>query len=310
MLAGIFHKSVRSLASLKVAIPLLVILTAVTVIGSLFPTPDMFRTWWYMGLLGVLGLSLLLITILHIPRILRRKGRNALIGVITTHAGILVLIAAAMYGNTAASRWQFRAIEGEMTVVPGMPFVVELERLAVEEYRPEEFPSITQGELPKKRQDSEVRLYRLGQEVAGFTISPGRPARYEGYTLLTSVADLGWTFQLIVTDPLSREQTIQVRPWSPPIIAVGERQVMAHPAKEEPPDAVEVFTMQDGQPLVLGSVSGDSALDIGGYEVRLGGFQRYVGMSLYNRPHMSLLVAGVLLMMVGLVWHFYHRYRD
>ena len=76
-------KSIRLLASLKIAIPLLVLLTAVTVIGSLFPNPDLFSTWWYLSLLGLQGVSLLLVTIQHIPAILKKKGRNALIGVIT-----------------------------------------------------------------------------------------------------------------------------------------------------------------------------------------------------------------------------------
>jgi hypothetical protein len=82
-------KAFRLLASLKVAIPLLVILVGVTIVISLFPTPELFASKWYLGLLGMLGLSLLLITIQHAPMILKRKGRNALIGVITTHLGIL-----------------------------------------------------------------------------------------------------------------------------------------------------------------------------------------------------------------------------
>jgi cytochrome c biogenesis protein ResB len=64
---ALFKKVFKTLASLKVAIPLLVLLTVVTVVGSFFPTPDMFRTTWYLGLLGLLGLSLLLITVQHAP---------------------------------------------------------------------------------------------------------------------------------------------------------------------------------------------------------------------------------------------------
>ena len=59
MIIPFLSKTFRLLASLKVAIPLLVALTAVTVVGSLFPTPDLFRTNWYLALLGVLGLPLL-----------------------------------------------------------------------------------------------------------------------------------------------------------------------------------------------------------------------------------------------------------
>ena len=91
----------------------------VTIGGSLLPEPDLFKTWWYLGLLGLNGISLLFITILHIPMILERKGRNALIGVVVTHAGILILIVGAIYGGTSGFRHEVKAIEDEMTIVPG-----------------------------------------------------------------------------------------------------------------------------------------------------------------------------------------------
>ena len=50
-------KAARLLASLKVAIPLLVVLTGVTIVISLYPTPELFASKWYLGLLGLLGLS-------------------------------------------------------------------------------------------------------------------------------------------------------------------------------------------------------------------------------------------------------------
>lgn len=310
MIPAYLKKSARTLASLKVAIPLLVLLTAVTVIGSLFPQPDFFRTWWYLGLLGVLGISLLLITVLHIPRILRRKGRNALIGVITTHAGILVLIVAAIYGGVDAKRWQFRAIEGEMTVVPGMPFVVELASLEVEEYAQTDFPGRNLGQLPKKRQDSLVRLHQGGEPVSEFTAAPGRPGRHDGYTLLPSISDIGWAFDLIVTDRMRREQTFTVRPWAPPIIELENLQVMAHPLEVEGRREAQIFTMVDQSPQLLGRVAQDTPLELDDYTIRLGGFKRYTSLSLYNRPHMPLLVFGVGMMLAGLLWHFYHRYQD
>jgi cytochrome c biogenesis protein ResB len=96
------------LASLKVAIPLLVLLVAATIVGSLFPDPELFSSWWYLSLLGLQGVSLLLVTIQHIPAILRKKGRNALIGVITTHLGILVLIAGIIYGGYSGFRHEIK----------------------------------------------------------------------------------------------------------------------------------------------------------------------------------------------------------
>ena len=303
-------RALKALASLKVAIPLLVLLTAVTVTVSLFPDADLFRSWWYLGLLGILGLSLLLITLLHIPRILRRKGRRAPIGVIVTHAGILVLIVAAMQGSLSADRWEFRAIEGEMTVVPGMPFVVELIGLDVEAYDSTDFPGIDLSGLPNMRQDSHVRLHSSGSAVAEFTAAPGQPGRYQDFTLLPSVSDIGWIYVLIVTDPYNRETTRMIRPWADPTFELAGERVMPHGMESNGARQVQILKQIEGQPGVVGVIEMDEPLEIDGHEIRLDGFRRYTGMSVYNRPHMPLLILGTLMMMAGLVWHFYHRYRD
>ena len=209
-------KAFRLLASLKVAIPLLILLTIVTVVGSLFPTPDLFRTNWYLGLLGLLGVSLLFITIQHAPLILKRKGRNAMIGVIATHLGILVVIAGVIYGGYSGFRHEIKLIEGEITIVPELPFVIRLDGMTVQEYRQEDFPRLNLAALPKKTQDSRITLLKNGEPWLSTVVAPGKPAVVDGITLLPAINDLGWYFEIIVVDPSGREQVIPVRPWAPP----------------------------------------------------------------------------------------------
>ena len=303
-------KVYRLLASLKVAIPLLVLLTGVTVIGSLFPKPDLFATPWYLGLLGVLGLSLLLVTIQHAPMILKRKGRNALIGVITTHLGILVLIAGVIYGGYTGFRHEVKLIEGEATIIPGLPFVIQLDRLDIEEYRQDEFPRMNLAALPKKVQDSHITLLKGGKTWLQATAAPARPLRVDGITLLPAISDTGWTFDLVVTDLMGREKTIPVRPWAQPEIKLGDKPVMTHGLQGVEAGEIEIFTMADGNVVSLGVVSDDQSLSIDGYEVSLGPVRRYTAMQVYNRPQEPVLVAGSVLMFLGLVWHFYFRHRD
>jgi len=300
----------RSLASLKVAIPLLVVTIVVTIAGSLQPDTGYYRTWWYLGLLGLNGLSLLLITILHTPAILAKKGRNALIGVVATHLGILVLIAGIIYGGISGVRYNVKAIEGEMTVVPGLPFVIHLDELIIEEYPREAFEHQNLEMLPKKRQESRITLYRGGEPWKQMTVGPGFPAKADGFTILPSVNDIGWYFELLVTDSLGRQSTVPVRPWAPPLVHVGETDVMVHSLLEAGGFSAEVFTVQDQQMVMLGTVSEGRSLGVGDFTVALGEFRRYTGMTIYNRPHGPVLVAGSLIMMFGLVWHFYHRHRD
>jgi hypothetical protein len=300
----------RALASLKVAIPLLVVLTAATIVGSLFPSPELFRSRWYLGLLGVLGLSLLLITIQHVPSILKKKGRNALIGVVTTHLGILIVIAGIIQGGFTGFRHPVKLIEGEVIILPDLPFVILLERIEVEEYRPEDFPRINLAALPKKTQDSYLTLLKNGQPWRSVVAAPGRPAIVEGITVLPAVSGLGWVFDLIVTDPLGREKTIPVRPWAPPLISLGEVQVMAHAAVTGETRQTELFTREGEAVVSLGMAGRDKPLSVGGYQVALGEVKRYTPAQVYNRPQEPVLVAGSALMFAGLVWHFYFRHRD
>jgi hypothetical protein len=300
----------RLLASLKVAIPLLVLLIVVTVVASLFPEPDWFRSPWYLALLGLQGLSLLFITILHIPSILRRKGRNALLGVITTHLGILVLIAGVIYGGFTGFRHNVKLVEGEVTVIPGLPFAIQLDELQVEEYRQEEFPRLPVATLPKKQQDSHITLLQNGKAVLDTVVAPGRPARFDGITMLPSINDIGWYFELIVTDHLGRDKTVPVRPWALPVLRIGEREFITHGATQGDLQEAELFVIVDEQPVSVGFIRRDQALEVDDHEVRLGTVKRYTAMQVYNRPQEPILIWGSVLMFAGLVWHFYFRHRD
>ena len=288
----------------------MVITIAVTIGGSLFPQPDLFKTWWYLGLLGLNGVSLLFITIFHVPMILERKGRNALIGVVVTHTGILILIIGAIYGGTSGFRYTVKAIEDEMTIVPGLPFVIHLDKLVVEEYPAESVAHMDPEIVPKKRQESYLTLFKNGEAWFEAVAAPGFPAKVDGITILPAFKDIGWYFELIVTDRQGREKTIPIRPWAPPMITVGETSVMAHSLMDTGELTAQVFTIADDKMIPLGIVGENQPLDINGNSVAMGARKRYTGLAIYNRPHAPILVIGCLAMLFGLVWHFYFRHRD
>lgn len=300
----------RFLASLKVAIPLLVVLTAVTIVISLFPSPELFQSWWYLGLLGVQGVSLLLVTIQHIPSILKKKGRNALIGVVSTHLGILVLIAGIIYGGFSGYRETTRLIEEQVTILPDLPFVLQLDKLVVEEYRQDDFPRMNLSALPKKVQDSYVTVLKNGRPVMSAVTAPGKPLRVDGYIVLPSMSNLGWYFELIITDRQGREKTIPVRPWAPPLITVGNKRLMTHSLVTGENPSAEFFAVDGDQMTSLGILSREASLEIEGNTLTLGPIRRYTGVKIYRRPQQPVLIAGTVLMVAGLVWHFYFRHRD
>ena len=297
-------------SSLKTAIPLLVLTITATIVGSMFPTPDFFKTWWYLGLLGLNGVSLLFITIVHTPMILERKGRNALIGVVVTHAGILILIVGAIYGGFSGFRYNVKVIEGEMTVVPGLPFVIHLDKLIVEDYLTDAVAHLDPKVVPKKRQESYLSFFKSGEHYASAVAAPGTPAKVDGITILPAIKEIGWYFELIFPDIRGKEKVVPIRPWSPPIIDVGNTQIMAHSMMDADELSAQVFTIADGQITLLGVVNQNQPLEIDGSTIKLGEYKRYTSLTIYNRPHAPILVLGCLAMLFGLVWHFYFRHRD
>ena len=305
-------KAFRFFASLKVAIPVLVLTIAVTIVGSLFPTPDLFKSWWYLSLLVLNSICLLFITILHIPMILKRKGRNALIGVVVTHLGILILIAGIIYGGVSGFRHQVNLIEGEITVVPGLPFVIQLDELLIEEYRQEDFPRMQLDALPKKKQQARMTLLVNGKPWQSVVAEPGWPATVDGITLLPTVNETGLYYELILTEHLfnDREKIIPVRPWEPPLITVGDRTLMAHARIKGEVQVVEIFALVDDEPTSLGFVDRGQALKLEGHSLALGPVKQYMALQVYNRPQEPMLVLGSLLMLAGLLWHFYFRHRE
>ena len=132
----------------------------------------------------------------------------------------------------------------------------------------------------------------------------------DGITLLPSVSDVGTAFDLVVTDPTGRQQTIPVRPWAPPMLTVGETEVMAHQAPGAPIDAAEILARSGDELESLGMVAEGVSVNVDGYEVSLGPVRSYTGIQVYNRPQEPVLLWGTVLMFAGLVWHFYFRHRD
>jgi len=301
----------RLLASLKTAIPLLVVTIAVTIVASFLPQPDLLKSWWYLGLLFLNGLSLLFITILHAPLILQRKGRNAMIGVVATHMGILILIGGIIYGSMTGYRERIKAIEGEPTALPGLPLVIQMDRLVVEDYPAEAVQRMGANVPLKKKQESHFSVIGEGRHGRNFVARPGAPAKIDGLTILPSLTDIGWCFELRLTDPTGKETTIPVRPWMPPKIFVGQTPIMAHSLLDPGGSPLaQVFSISKSGLKPLGIITQSQALHLNGYSIVLGRFKRYTGMTVYNRPQTPLLISGSIVMLLGLLWHFYHRHRN
>jgi cytochrome c biogenesis protein ResB len=322
------------LTSVAFAIPLLVLIAAASIVGGLLPQGrnvdlasgapgwvrdingylqlnDIFHAWWYLLLLGLLAVSLLAVTIKRVPTVWRSGGRGAAAGIFLAHLGILLIIGGALMGSMLGFRYYARVIEGEVTVLPELPFVIKLDAFALEYH---DRDPASAGPPARKRQDSTLTLLRHGAASTQATTAPGRPLEVDGVTLLPSHTDIGWTFSLVVRDPAGREKVVPVSPWAPPLIRLGlsESRVFAHRVMvsdasnrgrgtEVKPDATEVFLLgPDGSRRSLGLASEASPVNVYRHQITPWDVRPYTGLHIYRRPGTPLLIAGIASLVAGL----------
>jgi cytochrome c biogenesis protein len=332
------------LSSVRFAIPLLMAIAAASIAGSLIPqgknvqlssdTPmwvirlndhlqlnDIFHSWWYILLLGLLGLSLLTIALKRFPTAYKQRGRGAGLGVLLSHLGILLILVGMVYGGLSGFRYYTRLVEGDVTVLPPLPFVIKLNKFKLKYYPEETFRHLGPNARFTEQQDSMITLFHHGNPFLETTIAPGRPVTTRGVTLLPSEKDIGWVFNLVITDPNGREKVVPIRPWAPPLISMagGAHRYMAHrltyqqPYKEgdeasSPVATTEIFRLKsDGTAESLGFATEKEPLKIGAYTASIESIRPYTGLHVYRRPEKPFLIAGFITLSAGLFMSFSRR---
>jgi hypothetical protein len=252
--SSIIKKGLDLLASVKLAIPLLVLIAAASIAGGLIPQGrnvklaanvpvsvrklniylqlnDIFHSWWYIALLGLLAVCLIAITLKRFPLVYKQQGRGAGTGILLAHVGILIILGGLMYSGLGGFRYYTRIVEGDVTVIPPLPFVIKLERYDFEYYDQEVFRHLGPDVRFAKKQESTLVLYRHGSPFLRATAAPGQPVVARGITLLPVEKDIGWAFDLVVRAPNGKEKVVPINPWAPPLVALGfgnRTRVIAH----------------------------------------------------------------------------------
>lgn len=339
VLMNMLKRGLNGLASVALAIPLLVLIAVATILGTAIPQGrnialassmpewlielnlylqlnDIFHSWWYLLLLALLGLSLLAITIKRVPVVWQQRGRGIAIGILLAHAGVLLFLGGAIYSGSSGFRYYTQLIEGDVKVLPDLPFVIKLDRFDLEYYPRDAFAE--EGTSPRvaRRQESTLSLYKHGSVFQQITTAPGQPAKVRGVTLLPDQNDIGWTFSLVVRDPQGREKVIPILPWAPELIRLGvsTQRLLAHKVTTSEvaqsradevikPDATEVFLLDEesGESQSLGLASVAAPLSVNGYTITPWNIRPYTGMHIYQRQGTFLLIAGLACLMTGLL---------
>ncbi len=332
------RRAFEFLASARLAVPLLILIAAASIVGSLIPQGrnvrliptapdavrrlsaylqlnDVFHSWWYLLLLALLAFSLMMVTVKRVPRVWRARGRGQALGVLLAHLGTVVILAGAIYGGLSGFRDYTRVIEGEAAVIPHVPMVIKLQRLDLKPYPPGIFSDKGPGVRAFEKQESVLTLLHHGRPFLRAASSPGNPLTARGITLLPSEKEVGWAFDLVLAAG-GRERVVTIRPWAPPLITLGlgnESRIMAHrliadgagrdqgPGERPSAAATEVFLLEkDGASRSLGFATKRKPLTFGAWTITLANIRRYTGLHVYRRPEIPFLVAGAVTLVIGL----------
>jgi hypothetical protein len=332
----------NGLASVGFAIQLLVLIAAASILGGVIPQGenvaliasapgwvrefnvylqlnDIFHAWWYVSLLVLLCISLLAVTIKRVPTVWRQRGGGVATGILLAHAGILLIIGGAIYGGFSGFRYYVRVVEGEVAILPALPFVIKLDRFTLEYYPREAYGDAGMGRRIPRRQESELTLFRSGTVFQQAMTAPGHPVTVEGITLLADDDDIGWAFTLVVVDPVGREKVIPALPWAPPLVRLGmsKQRIFAHGVtrigveqgdeeKVVEPNATEVFLLkEDGSQESLGFASEAAPVTVYKHTVFPWNIRPYTGLNIYRRSGTALLIAGLTCLLAGLLINLY-----
>lgn len=338
---NLIRRAVDLMASVKLAIPLLVVIAAASILGALIPQGrnvelvsavpdairglnsylqlnDIFHSWWYLLLLALLGFCLLAVTVKRVPVVWRVKGRGPAMGIFLAHMGIIFILGGMIYGALSGFRYYARVSEGEISVVAPLPFVIKLEQLDLKYYSRETFGAQRSNVRMAEKQNSKLTLFHHGNPFLQATAAPGNPLTARGVTLLPAQNDLGWAFDLVLQAG-GREKVVPIRPWSPTLVTLGlgnPFRIMAHRLTvngnkefgfEKVPAnaAAEVFLLQEnGTSRSLGFAGATEPLTFGAWTISITNLRRYTGLHVYSRPEIPVLILGVCTLIVGLIGYF------
>ena len=249
----------------------------------------------------------------RVPTTWRQQRRTVVGGILLILAGGLLILSGTIYNQLSGFSYDTRLVEGEVTVLPYVPFVVKLEQFTLAYHSPQAFDNAEPGAMPE-RQEIALTLLQNDQILGKKSTQAGRPVHAAGISLLPSDTDTGWAFSLVVRDPGGREKVIPVNPWDPPLTRLGltRQHVFAESVARigasqdndtttARPNAAEIFLVEaNGDRQSLGFASKTTPVSASGYMVSVWGIRPYTGLRVYHRPGLPILIIGIVCLLAGL----------
>ncbi|MEW5766237.1 MAG: cytochrome c biogenesis protein ResB [bacterium] len=298
------------LSSTKLTLVLLFALVFSSILSTLINI-DIYHSWWFRGILGLLSLHLGVCSLNRWPSITSaRKRKLPLLGFYLTHLSLLFILLGGLIGGLTGFSTQVIVNKGEVIQVEEVPGLwVRLNDFWIEYYPDSAMP---------KDFKSDLSLIRDGREVLRKTIEVNDPLDYEGIKFYQStyghgevdeveIEIKGKPFNLKigeeVTLPDSRDK-IRMTKFVPDLVVTESGQVISRSMEPNNP-AVKVELSRSGQEpsrFWLFYHFPDFHQEDHGLDIKLTGFHQGVfsGLQVVNDPGAPFVWFGCALLMLGL----------
>ncbi|KUK12165.1 MAG: ResB protein required for cytochrome c biosynthesis-like protein [Moorella sp. 60_41] len=265
---------------------------------------QVYRSWWFLTLAALLGLSLLLCSLRRWKNLRGWRGR----GSVLLHLSLLLILAGAVL-SAYLGRSAYVEIgvgEGVDLAAHGFPGFA----LSVKDFRIEYYPT-----LEPRQYISLVRVESDSGSVREQEVKVNHPLKFEGLKIYQK--RYGWLIQGEVSYGtgvfpfqaahggellLDEVQRLRLRFFLLP----GGEGATATPPSSPPTDTpgLACLLLRDTDILATGIIGPGESRTLGDYTVTFIGHRRYTGLEIKRDPGVGVTYAGFVLVLVGFVMRY------
>ena len=328
-----YRELVSWLSSMKFAIYLLILVGAISALGTIIPQGEppafylrtygdgigsvinllalgnLYQVWWFYLLMLILGLAILLCSFQR----LRHARSLTTVGSLVFHLAIVVILAGAVW-SLGYSRSALVDLAEQQTVALA-DYGFGSGQLTLNSFAIDYYP-----DLQPRQYTSDISLTGHGQEDYNLKISVNNPLRAGNLKIYQS--NWGWMLKILATTngstqvldikddevfPLGRGEDNAIWVKFLPDYAEDQHGVFSRSSQPNRP-YLGLSLVQSGRVVDMALMAPGEEVQMGQYSFTFEDFSYYSGLQIKNDPGVNLVFAGFILLLLGLLGRYWHLF--
>ncbi|NOY10289.1 MAG: cytochrome c biogenesis protein ResB [Spirochaetes bacterium] len=259
--------------------------------------------------------------------ILAGRGKISTFGSTIVHGGILIIIFYTFFWGTSGYGRYVKIVEGNSYVEPSENFLVRVDKIRLDYYKPGKDVS-SAGEFRLKNAQATLSVLKDGSSVQTTrTLRIGERLKYKGINFKLDYKGFGWAYRILLTNSSGWQWTLSVWPWNP-VISLSKLNWMIYlhnlypdfalddkgnPYSKTPylrNPAAKIWIQQGTKkPELIGWLKSDAPLKFKGYTLKMVDLRPYASVYVSKKPGIPFIWAGFGLIIAGLLLIYGLDYR-